>query len=206
MSRAPTFGWLLLFAGAVAWATGCSSAPPSEPDNICSILKDRPAWYRAAAKSESRWGTPIPIQFAFVARESSFERRARPPRRRILGLIPGSRPSSAYGYAQATTPTWDAYREATGKRFADRDDFGDAVDFIGWYNAQTKRRNGIALTNARHLYYAYHEGWGGYARGSFRKKRSVQSYAAKVEQRAARYSRQFDGCKQRFKRRRLFFN
>ena len=41
--------------------------------------------------------------------------------------------SSAYGYAQALEGTWDDYRKDTGRRGADRDDFADSSDFIGWY-------------------------------------------------------------------------
>jgi len=52
------------------------------------------------------------------------------------------------------------------------------------------------------LYLAYHEGQGGYARGSFRRKPHVRSYAQKVAARAARYQSQFSGCRKRLERKR----
>jgi len=50
---------------------------------------------------------------AIIRQESSFQADAQPPRSRILWIIPGPRPSSAYGYSQALDGTWDWYRQAT---------------------------------------------------------------------------------------------
>jgi hypothetical protein len=80
---------------------------------------------------------------AFVHQESRFVAKAKPPRRKILGFIPGPRPSDAYGYSQALQSTWDAYKRSAGRYGADRDDFGDAIHFVGWYNHQSWKRNGI---------------------------------------------------------------
>ena len=46
-------------------------------------------------------GVPASLHLSFIKQESSFERTARPPRKKVLGFIPGLRPSSAYGYSQA---------------------------------------------------------------------------------------------------------
>ena len=78
--------------------------------------------------------------------------------------------SSAYGYAQALEGTWDDYRADTGRRGADRDDFADSSDFIGWYMSGATRVNGMPLHDAYNQYLAYHEGKAGYARGSYRAK------------------------------------
>ena len=36
-------------------------------------------------------------------------------------------------FAQALDGTWERYKSETGREFADRDDFEDAIDFVGWY-------------------------------------------------------------------------
>ena len=196
---------LLFIAVFTAYAlNGCASQPPARQDNLCSIFAEHPKWFKAAAKSERRWGVPVAVQMAFVQRESSFEARARPPRKKLIGVVPWKRPSSAYGYAQATNGTWDAYQRATRSPFADRNKFADAVDFIGWYNQVSHEKLGIAKTNAELLYLAYHEGQGGYARGSFRKKPEVQRYANSVAQRAAHYQAQLNGCRKKLERKRRF--
>lgn len=198
-------GGLLLFSMAfMLMHSSCATAPPKRQDNLCSIFSEQSKWFKAAAKSEKRWGIPIAVQMAFVQRESSFESRARPPRKKLLGVVPWKRPSSAYGYAQATNGTWDRYRKATRSPFADRNNFADAVDFIGWYNSTSNEQLNIAKHDAERLYLAYHEGFGGYAKGSYRRKPEVQRYANLVAQRAARYGAQLATCRKRFERKRRF--
>ena len=106
--------------------SGCASGPPDQVHDACLILQDNRSWWRDLQRTERRWGISPGTQLAFLKKESSFNRHARPARRRLLGVIPGARPSSAYGCAQALNSTWDWYREDTGRRGADRDDFGDA--------------------------------------------------------------------------------
>jgi hypothetical protein len=192
-------------AAAALLLAGCATAPPPRgQDNLCRIFAEQPRWYDHAQASEKRWGTPIGIQMAFVQQESSFQAKARPERQRILGIIPGKRPSSAYGYAQAQDPAWSDYQQATGRRFARRSDMGDALDFIGWYNDVSHRRLGLAKTDARNLYLAYHEGHGGYRRGTWRNKRDLQAIAARVEQRAATYQSQLASCESSYRCRRWY--
>ncbi|MEE4297620.1 MAG: hypothetical protein V2J20_13505, partial [Wenzhouxiangella sp.] len=145
--------------------SGCAATPPRQQDNLCQIFDQHGDWYDYAHRSEKRWGTPIAVQMAFVQQESSFRARARPERRKILGFIPGPRPSSAKGYAQAQDPAWEDYQKATGRRFARRTDMEDALDFIGWYNDVSQRRLGLSKTDAFHLYLAYHDGHSGFQRG-----------------------------------------
>ena len=63
---------------------------------------------------------------------------------RLFGIIPTSRPSSAFGYAQVTSPTWDWYKSRTGNSNASRANFDDITDFIGWYTTQSNKMLGIS--------------------------------------------------------------
>lgn len=143
---------------------------------------------------------PVHVSMAIIKQESGFRARARPPRRKLLWFIPWTRPSSAYGYAQALDSTWDLYKDETNSWFADRDDFGDAVDFVGWYVDKSHRMAGISKWNARHQYLAYHEGQTGYKRGTWKKKKWLQNVAGKVESTANRYSGQLKGCRDKLER------
>ncbi len=184
--------------------SGCASRPPQQQDNICSIFREQPRWYDHARASERRWGTPIAVQMAFVQQESSFRARARPERNRILGFIPGRRPSSARGYAQAQDPAWQDYQQATGNRRARRSNMADALDFIGWYNDVSHRRLGLAKTDAYHLYLAYHEGHTGFQRGAWRNNQQLRAIASRVDQLAMNYSRQLPACESRLRCRRWY--
>jgi len=173
----------------------CATRPPEDIDNLCAIFEDKRGWFDDARKAEKRWGTPIPVAMAILHQESRFVAKARPPRKRILGFLPGPRPSDSYGYSQALKSTWAAYERSAGRYGADRDDFGDAIDFVGWYNHQSRRRNGIASGDAYRLYLAYHEGHGGYARGSYRDKDWLRQVARKVDARSTRYAGQLQRCR-----------
>ena len=189
--------FLLALAVQVATALGisaCGNNPPRNPADGCAIFKEKSRWYRDADASFRRWGVPVHVQMAILYQESRFIHDAQPPRGRLLWLIPWKRPSSAYGYAQATDGTWDWYRAATGKRGADRDDFGDVSDFIGWYGDQSHRRLGIPLGDAYRQYLAYHEGHAGYARGSYSNKPWLIAVAHKLDDRARSYQLQLADC------------
>ncbi len=190
--RAVRNGLLLLLLGATLSA--CLSTAPRQASNVCSIFQDQRAWFRAAEQSQRRWDIPVGVSMAFIYQESGFRSRARPARTRILGVIPGPRPSDAFGYAQALDSTWDDYREFTGNRLARRSNFAHAVDFVGWYNANSVRRNGIARDDARNLYLAYHEGNTGFARGSYADKPWLLEIADRVQRNAQRYQGQYEAC------------
>ena len=172
----------------------CSTAPPRNINNACAIFSEYEDWFDDASEASRRWGVPVPVLLAIIRQESSFQSDAQPPRSRILWIIPGPRPSSAYGYSQALDGTWDWYLQATGNHGADRDDFEDAVDFIGWYVNETWRRNGVAKNDAYRQYLAYHEGHGGYARETYRQKPWLLKVARKVSQQADRYRSQLAQC------------
>lgn len=171
----------------------CASAPQNT-SNICSMFEDRRSWYKAALRSEERWNVPIPVSMAFIQQESGFEGRARPPRRKFLGFIPGPRPSDAFGYAQALESTWDDYKEAARNWGARRSNFEDSVDFLGWYNSNSYRVNGIRRDDAYSLYLAYHEGNGGFSRRTYADKSWLLDVASKVQANTLVYERQFQEC------------
>lgn len=119
---------------------------------------------------------------------------ARPDRPWIMGIIPWFRPSSAYGYAQVKDETWDWYRTKTQRYGDDRDDYEDAVNFIGWYSDLSHRTLGISKWDAYKLYLAYHEGQGGYQRKTYLSKPWLVKVAQKVKRRAGRYGGQLKSC------------
>ena len=171
-----------------------SGSVPRNIDNACSIVEQRPHYLRAFKATERRWGVPVSVQMAIIHQESSFKANAKTPMRYIFGIIPRGRQSSAYGYAQALDGTWEEYKKSAGRFIAQRSNIRDATDFMGWYMNETKRRNGIALTDAKNQYFAYHEGHTGFARGSHRKKPWLISVAKKVSNRSAKYKRQLRQC------------
>lgn len=199
---------LVLPALLAIFLTACTTTPPtsSEQASICDIFDGRKSWYRAAAAVEKRWGTPVELQMAIIKTESNFRPNARPPRgrRRLLGLKKGRRPSSARGYAQALDGTWDEYKSATGNNGASRSDFSDAADFIGWYTARSSRAAGIPINDARAQYLAYHQGAGGYTRGTWRSNSRLIAVADRTASDARRFGRQLNGCERKLKRRGLF--
>ncbi len=179
-------------------AGSCASRPPRNVGSICDIFRERPDWYDDAAAARDRWKVPIPVLMAVIHRESGFYADAKPPRTTCLRIFPGPRPSSAYGYPQALNATWREYQDRTGNRFADRDNFGDAVDFVGWYCRLSHLRCGIPRNDAYRLYLAYHEGHAGYNRRTYRKKAWLQRVARSVKQQARRYERQLAACEAEF--------
>ncbi|RMG92550.1 MAG: hypothetical protein D6703_01595 [Zetaproteobacteria bacterium] len=181
----------------MATLTACASTPPRNLDDACAMFDEKDDWYQYAYQSYKKWGVPVHVQLAIIWQESRFRSDAKAPRDTLLGFIPWGRKSSAYGYAQVKDATWDWYIEKTGNWGADRDDFEDVTDFIGWYCDYSHRRLGISKWDAYHLYLAYHEGHGGYERKSYKNKAWLLRVARKVEQRAKRYAGQIKACQDR---------
>ena len=176
---------------------GCATSPPKSASDICEIFRDKQGWYEAALASEQRWDVPIPVQMAIVRHESAFVSDALPPRTWFL-FIPTGRVSTAYGYSQALDGTWERYLRTTGRWSASRDDFDDAIDFVGWYVNQGVRELRIPADDAYRQYLIYHEGAGGYSRGSYRQKPWLMDVAHNVSRTARRYGVQLDGCRGEF--------
>jgi len=174
---------------------GGHKSPPRNLDNACSIITQKPDYLKAFRAAERRWGVPVHVQMATIYQESRYRSDARTPHKYALGIIPMGRVSSAYGYSQALDGTWDEYQREAGRRSSKRNRINHASDFIGWYMTKTRDKNGIALSDARNQYLAYHEGHTGYARGSYKSKSWLLQVANKVDARADMYQRQLANCR-----------
>jgi len=186
---------LLVFSLALLFLQGCATAPPRDPENVCSVFKEKRGWYKAAREAEDKWGAPMSIPMAIMYQESAFKAKAKPARRKLLGFIPWRRPSSAYGYAQVIDGTWNQYLQSTGDYWRVRHDFEDAMDFVQWYIVQASRHNGISRNDAYSLYLNYHEGPTGFARNSHASKPWLQKVATGVQMRSQQYHAQFEQCR-----------
>lgn len=192
----------MLQIGRVLWLvslltlfSGCASrAMPTNTNDLCSIFKEKPHWYRAAKASVSKWGGPMHVPMAIIYQESAFRHDARPSMNYFLGVIPTGRKSNAYGYSQALEGTWAEYQRAVRSRSVDRDDFADAIDFVFWFMQNTYQRNGVSKWDAYAQYLNYHEGQGGYSRGSHLAKKWLINTANRVAARARQYATQLATC------------
>lgn len=173
--------------------SGCSTSPPNNPDNICSIFQEKDSWYAAAHKVHKKYGVPINVAMSIMYQESRFVEDAQPPMRWFL-FIPYGRGSSSFGYAQAQDEVWSDYVDQAGSFFSDRDDFEDSLDFIAWYMTKTKKTNGVPLTDAYNQYLNYHEGWSGYRNGTYKSKAWLIQTAKTVRNRANNYKQQLLRC------------
>ncbi len=176
------------------------SGPPENTADVCKIFEEKRSWYKAAKRTEDRWNIPVSVTMAIIKQESSYIAFARPPRTKLLGFIPWKRQSSAKGFAQAIDGTWEMYIKERGKWFKSRNDFDDAIDFIGWYNSKSVKLLNIEKTNARDLYLAYHEGRAGYKKASYLNKPWLLGAADKVQNQSNLYNNQYQNCKEKLGR------
>lgn len=176
---------------------GCASQP-SNINDACVIFDENGGWinnwHRQARRAQEEFGVPVPVIMATIWKESAFIADARPPRTRLLGIIPWKRQSDAYGYPQALKSTWRWYQDSTGRGGADRDDFGDAAHFVAWYHHQSWEKNGITRNDAYRLYLAYYSGHGGYERGTWANNSWLKQAAQRVASQAERYRAQMARC------------
>ena len=199
------FDNILIFLSLILiFIVACSSIQPKNTADSCILFKEKKNWYKSTKKSYEKWNTPIALQLAIINQESSFNQFAKPKRKRFLGLIPGNRPSSAFGYAQVTNPTWNWYKSRTGKNNASRANFSDVTDFIGWYSEQTEKMLGIPKNDFYNQYLAYHEGHSGWKKNSFKSKRWLLEVAKRVETNANKYNNQLKKCEKKLNKKGLF--
>jgi len=189
--RIPVFSSLFL---ALAACSGGVTPPPSNINNACTIIHERPKWSKSLNEASAKWQVPVPVLLATIYQESKFRGDARTPLSFKMGVIPMGRDSSALGYSQAIDSTWKWYQRDTGKRSAKRENFSDSVDFMGWYMDQSNKRLGIAKSSARRQYLAYHDGHAGYKRRTYRHKRWLMRISKDVQKRAKMYSKQLKEC------------
>lgn len=183
---------------------GCSStsslniikdvSPPKDMNNICAILAEKPQWNHELNKVKQKYGVPKHVILAMMHQESRFKHDARPLAKGVKGLFNTPFASSAYGYSQALELTWAHYQKATGKNSAKRDDFGDAVDFMGWYVSSANKQLKLSKWDAEVQYLAYHEGFGGYKKKKYLKKKWLRDVAKKVKNRSDMYWKQYQKC------------
>jgi hypothetical protein len=190
---------LLLLGGLV----GCATNSPRQQHDLCAVFDQHPNWYDYAKASEDKWGVPAHILMAFVRHESSYKHNARPPIKWFL-FIPLGRPSSAKGYAQVLDPAWQDYKQSTGGLFKSRSNMKDALDFVGWYNHKSNQLLGISKWDPKNLYFAYHEGHGGYRRGTYRNKKWLLRVAGRVDRTAREYGAQLRRCEGELRCRRWY--
>lgn len=182
------------FAALLATCSSTPKGPPSAQHDICAIFAQYPEWRDITRDVERKWGAPVVVQMAIIQQESSFRAEARPPMSYAMGVVPVGRASSAYGFSQAIDGTWDWYRKETGNSSADRTDFEDAADFVGWYMAKTASTNGVPLYDGYNQYLAYHEGHTGYKRASYTQKPWLMEVAGRVAARVTSYQGQLRSC------------
>jgi hypothetical protein len=174
---------------------GGEFSAPRDLDNACSIINERPKYYRAMQRTERRWGVPVHVQMAVIHQESKFIGNAKTPHQYALGIIPLGRQSSAYGYSQALDGTWEEYQDAERRRSARRDRIDDATDFMGWYMHKSEEVLGISKWDAQAQYLAYHEGRTGFSRRSFEGKPWLMAVSERVAERSQLYQAQLQSCR-----------
>ena len=205
------FSWIMNFENILKLAciififvVACTTNQQINTANSCIIFEQKKNWYKSTKNSFDKWGTPIALQLAIINQESSFTQFAKPERKRIFGIIPGSRPSTAFGFAQVTNPTWDWYKTKTGNKNASRANFKDITDFIGWYVVQSEKIVGISKNDFYNQYLAYHEGQGGWKKGTHQNKKWLIDVAKNVERNANMYNNQLKDCENKLNRKGLF--
>ena len=190
---------IVLVGVPLALGLAACASPPRQINDVCAVFDQNDGWLssweREARAAERKHGVPVAILMATVRKESGFRQNARPPRTKLLGVIPWKHQSTAYGYSQALDGTWAQYKTETGNFAARRTSFGDAIDFVGWYHAKSADTLGIARNDAYNLYLAYYSGWGGYRSGSWRGNASIQRTARETEAVAQSYATQLRRCK-----------
>ena len=182
----------------------CTTNQQINTANSCIIFEQKKNWYKSTKNSFDKWGTPIALQLAIINQESSFTQFAKPERKKIFGIIPGFRPSTAFGFAQVTNPTWDWYKTKTGNKNASRANFANVTDFIGWYVTQSEKIVGISKKDFYNQYLAYHEGQGGWKKGTHQNKKWLIDVAKNVERNANMYNNQLKDCENKLNKKGLF--
>lgn len=172
----------------------CATTPPRYKENACKLFDEKDEWQASLRKAATKWNIPKHTILSIVYHESKFVADAKPPRKTFLGISLWNRISSALGYSQALTGTWDEYQKETGNTLGVRTDFEDSVDFIGWYLNRSVKRLGISRRNAYHLYLAYHQGDTGFRNKSYLRKPAIKRYARKVQETALAYKNQIRTC------------
>ena len=184
--------------------TSCSSVP-KYPSNACKVFGEKYLWYKHAKKSSQLYGAPIDIILAFINKESSFNRWAKPKRQKLFKVIPYKRPSTSFGYSQAVKKTWELYKTETNNPLALRTRFKDSAMFIGWYISKTNQINKIPLNDSYRQYLNYYLGWGNYAKKTYKTDKKAIIYAKKVQKQSKIYKNQLLECQKNLNNKYIIF-
>ena len=195
---------LFIFSLIIIFNIACTSNNQFDTANSCIIFKEKKNWYNATKKSSEKWNVPISLQLSIINQESSFQQFAKPSRKKIFGIIPSKRPSTAFGFAQVTNPTWEWYKNNTGNNNASRANFKDVTDFIGWYSDKTYKILNIPKNDFYNQYLAYHEGHRGWKKKSYNSKKWLLEVAKKVESNANKYNNQLKECENKLNKKGFF--
>ena len=104
---------LIFFSIIFLFMVACTKIETTYVEDSCKLFQNKKNWYKATKSSYEKWQATISLQLAIINQESSFNQFAKPKRNKIFGIIPSSRPSTAFGYAQVTNPTWNWYKTRT---------------------------------------------------------------------------------------------
>ena len=195
---------LIIFWLSITFILSCSSVNTLNTVDGCILFEEKRFWYKDAKKSYDKWNVPISTQLAFINQESSFKQFAKPERKKLIGIIPWKRPSTAFGYAQVIDPTWDWYKKKTGNFNASRANFGDVTDFIGWDINQSKEMIGLEINDTYNQYLAYHEGQNGWKNNSYINKKWLIKAAKNVNNQANEYNLQLINCEKKLNKKGIF--
>ncbi len=181
----------LITAGALL--TGCSSTPPSDPANLCSIFQEKDSWYVAAHRAHERYGVPINVAMAILNEESAFLTGPRPAQSWFL-FVPYDKEGTNYGYIDPLNPAWLTYVSEHGNVFTSHENFEDVLMYVAWFMRQTRTVNEVPFTDAYNHYLNFHEGWQGFKDRSYANKDWLLTAARRVQENADRYARQLMTC------------
>ena len=192
--RKKIFNKNLIYFLIFLFITSCSSIP-KYTSNACKLFGEKYLWYKHVKNSSETYGAPIHIILAFVKKESSFNRWAKPKRTKLFKVVPYKRPSSSFGYSQAVKKTWELYKNETNNPIALRTRFKDSVMFVGWYINKTNQINKIPLNDSYRQYLNYYLGWGNYKKKLYKTDKKAVIYAKSVQKQSNIYKGQLRECK-----------
>ena len=181
----------LIFGVAVCSALigGCSTNPPSNPGDLCSVFQEKDSWYASAHRVHSKYGVPIDVATAIILQSQGLGIKESDAIDSIFTFG-----ASEKGYLSVPDELWLQYVDEEGSFISDRSNFGDALDFVGWYMNKAHDKCGIALTDTYNQYLCYREGIDGYNNDSYSVKSWLIDEAKNAAKIAEEYRRQLLHC------------
>lgn len=181
---------LLTAALAAFFFMGCSTQPPANPNNLCSVFQDKDSWYVAAHKVHAKYGIPIDTAIAILAQNSKRSNQDNG----LFESLTSAVGLGNEGFLVVSDEIWQQYKDEAGNFLSDRGSFADALDFMGWYMNKAKEKSGIALFDAYNQYLVYREGFDAFNTRSYTAKVWLLNEASEVRNRALEYRKQLLRC------------